>query len=286
MEVEQKMLAANTQRSVRQNGNPDPSRSREASADGSAAVVLEVEHLSKTFGDFQAVDNLSFSVSEGEFIGIIGPNGAGKTTTIYMLLGLITPSAGDVRIFGRRLVENREHILQRTSFASPYISFPPRLTVAENLTIFARLYGVHDKSSQISKLLKMFEIENLRDKPVSRLSSGENTRLGLCKAMINNPRLLLLDEPTAFLDPQAALNVKGVLLDLQRISRTTIIYTSHNLADVEAMCQRLIFLSHGRMIAAGSPIEVTQEILREDRSEPALAEAFLRIAKGEPNEAV
>ncbi len=286
MEVEQKMPAANTQRSVRQNGNPDPARSREASANGSAGVVLKVEHLSKTFGNFQAVDNLSFSVSEGEFIGIIGPNGAGKTTTIYMLLGLITPSAGDIRIFGRKLVENREHILQRTSFASPYISFPPRLTVGENLTIFARLYGVRDKSSQLSKLLKMFEIENLRDKPVSRLSSGENTRLGLCKAMINNPRLLLLDEPTAFLDPQAALNVKGVLLDLQRSSRTTIIYTSHNLADVEAMCQRLIFLSHGRMIAAGSPIEVTQEILREDRREPALAEAFLRISKGEPNEAV
>jgi len=286
MEVEQKMPAANTQRSVRQNGNPDPARSREASANGSAGVVLKVEHLSKTFGNFQAVDNLSFSVSEGEFIGIIGPNGAGKTTTIYMLLGLITPSAGDIRIFGRKLVENREHILQRTSFASPYISFPPRLTVEENLTIFARLYGVRDKSSQLSKLLKMFEIENLRDKPVSRLSSGENTRLGLCKAMINNPRLLLLDEPTAFLDPQAALNVKGVLLDLQRSSRTTIIYTSHNLADVEAMCQRLIFLSHGRMIAAGSPIEVTQEILREDRREPALAEAFLRIGKGEPNEAV
>lgn len=279
------MPLAKPKRALESGGTPAGALSREPSPERSAAVILEVEQLSKTFGNFKAVNDLSFSVSEAEIVGIIGPNGAGKSTTIHMLLGLISPSAGEVRIFGRRFAENREYILEKMNFASPYTSFPGRLTVQENLAIFARLYGVRDRALRISELLKMFAIDNLKDKQVSRLSSGENTRLGLCKAMMNDPRLLLLDEPTAYLDPQAALHVKRVLLDLRESSRTTIIYTSHNLADVEEMCQRVIFLSHGRAIATGSPIEVTQKILREDRSKPALREAFLRAANGQPNEA-
>jgi len=246
-------------------------------SDHPAARVVEAEHLSKTFGSFKAVDDLSFSVREGEFIGIIGPNGAGKTTTIHMLLGLITPSAGTIRIFGRSPARDRDYILQKTSFASPYLSFPPRLTVYENLSVFARLYGIRDRAAQVSRYMKVFRIEYLRDKPVARLSSGEATRLALCRALLNRPRLLLLDEPTAFLDAPSALEVKKILLDLQRTSRTTIIYTSHNLLEVEEMCERVMILSRGRMIASGTPVEVTQTILQEERTEPALLEAFLRI---------
>src|SRR5260370_11540889 len=155
---------------------------REALHDRFGDPVLEVERLSKTFGAFKAVDDRSFSVREGEFVGIIGPNGAGKTTTIHMLLGLITPTSGEVRIFGLPFTRNREYILQRTSFASPYLSFPARLTVQENLSIFARLYGIRDRAAQISRHLKLLEIEHLRDKPAARLSSGEAARLALCRA--------------------------------------------------------------------------------------------------------
>ncbi len=248
-------------------------------------MLVDVEHLTKIFGNFKAVDDVSFSVREGEIVGLLGPNGAGKSTTLHMMLGLISPSAGEVRIFGKRLEENREEILERVNFTSPYVAFAYRLTVFENLMVFARLYGVRDPVSKIAQLLRLFAIENLKNKRVARLSSGETTRVGLCKAFMNDPRLLLLDEPTAYLDPQVAMQVKRVLLDLQARFRTTIIYTSHNMADVEEMCSRIIFLSRGRVIAAGSPIEVTQRILNEDRNQPALKEAFLRVAGGQSIEA-
>ena len=144
-------------------------------------------------------------------------------------------------------------------------------------SVFARLYGIRDRAAQISTYMEMLRIEYLRDKPIARLSSGEVTRLALCRALLNRPRLLLLDEPTAFLDARSALEVKKILLDLQRTSRTTIVYTSHNLLEVEEMCGRVMILSHGRMIASGTPVEVTQAILQEERAEPALLEAFLRI---------
>jgi len=195
-----------------------------------------------------------------------------------MLLGLISPTSGFVRVFGKSLASDRSEILQRVNFASPYAAFPIRLTVLENLTIFARIYSIREPREKISELLRLFEIDHLRDKPVSRLSSGENTRVGLCKAFLNDPKLLLLDEPAAYLDPQVAAAVKRVLLEMQRTSGTTILYTSHNMTEVQKLCSRIIFLSHGRVLATGSPIEVTQEILEEDREEPALEEAFLRVA--------
>ena len=242
-------------------------------------MLLDVRHLSKRFGGMLAVNDVSFSIERGEIVGLLGPNGAGKTTTIHMLLVLITPSAGEVLVFGRRFSDYREEILQQMNFTSPYVSFPLRLTVMENLSVFARLYNVAEPRRRIGELLELFGIEELRNRPISRLSSGENTRVGLCKAMINKPRLLLLDEPTLYLDPEIAWQVKQVLLTAQREFGTTILYTSHNMLEVERMCNRIVFMHHGGVIAQGSPIEITRPILKEERDEPALEEAFLRVVR-------
>jgi ABC-2 type transport system ATP-binding protein len=243
-------------------------------------MLIEVEHLTKRFDGFTAVDDVSFSARRGEIVGLLGPNGAGKTTTLQMLLGLITPSGGEIRIFGKSLSEHRDAILEDVNFTSPYVAYPYRLTVLENLTVFAMLYNVPNPSARIDALLRMFGIEDLKYKPISKLSSGENTRVGLCKALMNHPKLLLLDEPTAYLDPEIASQVKRVLLDMQRDDGTTILYTSHNMFEVEELCTRIIFLHHGKVIASGSPIQITQAILQEERKEPSLEEVFLRVARG------
>ena len=187
---------------------------------------------------------------------------------------------------GKSLETDREPILQRLNFTSPYMAFPVRLTVFENLRVFAGIYNVRDPAAKINELLEQFGIGRLKKKPMSRLSSGEITRVGLCKAFLNNPELLLLDEPTAYLDPQAAGQVREVLLDLQKSRGTTILYTSHNMHEVERMCDRILFLSKGSIIATGTPIEVTRSILNEDRNAPALEEVFIRIAGRTPDEAV
>lgn len=250
------------------------------------AMLVTVECLTKIYGGFKAVDDVSFVVQPGEVAGLVGPNGAGKTTIIHILLGLISTNAGAVRLFGKSLDADREQILQRLNFTSPYMAFPARLTVLENLRVFALIYNVRNPAQKIIELLERFGIEHLKNKPISRLSSGETTRVGLCKAFLNNPELLLLDEPTAYLDLQVARQVRDVLLDLQRSRGTTILYTSHNMHEVQRMCNRVIFLSHGRVIATGTPIEITRKILKEDRASPALDEVFIRIAGRGPDEAI
>jgi ABC-2 type transport system ATP-binding protein len=241
-------------------------------------VLVEINNLVKVFGGVTAVDGVSFSIERGEILGLLGPNGAGKTTTIHMMLGLVTPTSGKIWVFGKSLETNRGEILERVNFTSPYATFPFRLTVLENLTVFARLYGVLDPQTRIAELLALFKIERLRDQPIARLSSGENTTVGLCKALINRPDLILLDEPTAYLDPEVAGRVKQVLLDDHRRRGTTVVLTSHNMAEVERMCSRIVFLHHGRVVASGSPVEITQAILQEERDEPSLEEVFLRVA--------
>jgi ABC-2 type transport system ATP-binding protein len=242
-------------------------------------MVLEVTGLTKQFGDFVAVNDISFGIDAGEIVGMLGPNGAGKTTTTHMLLGLITPSAGEIRVFGKSLAAARESVLAQMNFTAPYVAYPWRLTVRENLRVFAALYEIRDPRARIGELLRMFELEHLADKPIAKLSSGETTRVGLCKALMNRPRLLLLDEPTVYLDPQVAALVKRALAELQREAGTAILYTSHNMAEVQALCNRIIFLSRGRILASGTAIEVTQAVLREQRDEPALEEVFLRVAE-------
>jgi ABC-2 type transport system ATP-binding protein len=241
-------------------------------------MILEIKNLTKTFGAGLAVDNVSFSLEEGEIIGLLGPNGAGKTTTILLLLGLIAPTSGSIRIFGLGFDRDRETILEGINFCAPYLAFPGRLSVYENLMVFARLYKVRHPVRKIVELLQQFDIEALKNTPVLRLSSGQNTRLALCKALLNEPRLLLLDEPTAYLDPQISATVKRVLHELQDKRGTTILFTSHNMADAEEMCSRIVFLSRGRIIAYGTPLEITEVILNEKRDKPALSEIFLRLS--------
>jgi ABC-2 type transport system ATP-binding protein len=241
--------------------------------------MLEVRDLSKWFGKFRAVDDVSFTISRGELVGLVGPNGAGKSTIIHMLLGLIRPSSGYIGILGREFHWYSREILQHVNFLSPYVVLPFRLTVLENLRVFARLYNLADGERRISELLETFGIEHLTRTQMWRLSSGEGTRVGLCKALLNYPELLLLDEPTAFLDPQIAHQVRQLLLKNQREHNTAILYTSHNMSDVETMCDRVVFLHRGRLIASGTPIEVTQSLLAGRRETPALEEVFLRVAR-------
>jgi len=243
----------------------------------STAPVVEVSNLTKSFGSFRAVYDVSFTLHEGEIVGLLGANGAGKSTTILMLLGLISPDSGSVRIFGQTLERHRGEILERTNFCAPFLTFPGRLTVFENLMVFARLYGVRRPAVKIMELLRLFKIESLKDRPVLLLSSGQGTRVGLCKAFLNDPRVLLLDETVSHLDPHLSDIVKDALLDLRQRCGTTILYTSHNMAEVELMCVRVICLSRGEIIFQGTPLEVTRTVLQEERSQPALKEVFLRI---------
>jgi ABC-2 type transport system ATP-binding protein len=182
-------------------------------------------------------------------------------------------------LFGKSLNTDREHILQRLNFTSPYVAFPARMTVRENLRVFARIYNIRNPSEKIDQLLDRFGMGKLLDNPIARLSSGETACVGLCKAFLNDPQLLLLDEPTVYLDPLVALEVREMLLDLQRRRGTTIIYTSHDMAEIQRICSRIMFLNRGRIIASGSPIEVTRHILAEHRDEPALEEVFIRVAR-------
>lgn len=215
--------------------------------------VLEVKNLTKKFGKFTAVDNISFSMEEGEIVGFLGPNGAGKTTTINMLLNLISPTEGNIYVFGNDLTKKRTQILKQVNFSSSYINLPWRLTVWENLYTFALLYEVANPKQKIEELLEVFNISHYRNKQAGFLSSGQKTRAILAKAFINNPRLVLLDEPTASLDPDIAAKVRGYLKKIQREQKTTMLFTSHNMAEVEEVCDRVIFINHGKIVAEDTP---------------------------------
>ncbi|MBX5492152.1 MAG: ABC transporter ATP-binding protein [Chloroflexi bacterium] len=242
-------------------------------------VAIRVKHLSKRFGAQEAVCDISFEVRQGEIVGLLGPNGAGKTTTIQMLLGLIEPTAGDIEILGWDLVRHRTTVLQQVNFSSAYVSLPPRLTVWENLDVFARLYEVPDHQARIRELLEYFEITQLRDRQVGTLSSGQVARVNLCKAMLNRPRVLFLDEPTASLDPDAALRARERFKEIRAREGLAILYTSHNMAEIEEVCDRVIFIHRGRILAEGSPLDVTRQILGAAVEEPDLEEVFIHVAR-------
>ena len=237
--------------------------------------VIEVERLTKRFGEVTAVDDLSFSARRGEILGLLGPNGAGKTTTIQLLLGLTTPTTGAIRLFGLPLREHRRQILQRVNFSSAYISLPFNLSVRENLDVFGRLYGVRNRRHRIAELLELFEIPEVVDSVMGKLSSGQVTRVNLCKAFLNDPEILFLDEPTASLDPDIAEKVRAALKSVQRERGVTMVYTSHNMREIELVCDRVIFLSHGKLVAQGTP----REILERADSE-SLERVFITIARG------
>lgn len=237
-------------------------------------AVVEVDHLRKEFDGTVAVADVSFRVNRGEIVGLLGPNGAGKTTTLQVLLGLTTLTRGTVRVFGKDLQRHRVEILQRCNFSSAYASLPTNLRVKENLRLFAMLYGVRDAAAKIEALLELFEIRHLANKVTGHLSAGESTRLNLCKALLNDPELLLLDEPTASLDPDIADKVRGVLRRIHREKGISMIYTSHNMREVEAVCDRVVFLHRGRVIAEGTPAQVIGQF--QQRS---LEEVFITVAR-------
>ena len=236
--------------------------------------IVEINNLVKKFGNITAVDNISFKIKEGEVTGLLGPNGAGKTTTILMLLDLIIPDSGTINIFGKDNRKNREEILGKVNFSSPYVSLPGNLKVVENLLTFARLYGVENPKEKIRELAEFFGITDFLDKLTLTLSTGQLTRLNLAKAFLNDPKLLLLDEPTASLDPDIADRARKLIKKLQKERNVTIIYTSHNMAEIEEMCDRVIFIRKGRIHDDGTPQQLIKKYGRKDMNE-----VFLTIAR-------
>ncbi len=222
--------------------------------------ILEVKNLTKNFSGFTAVDHISLSIKEGEIVGLLGPNGAGKTTTIQMLLGLITPTTGSIKYFGQEFSSHRESILSRINFSSAYSHVQGRLTVVQNLTIYAGLYGIADQKKRINELLELMEISEFANQLVWKLSSGQQTRVNLGKALLNRPRLLLMDEPTASLDPEIANKTIELVQHLQKKERVAILYTSHDMEEVEKICDRVIFLNHGKIVAEDTPLGLTKRV--------------------------
>lgn len=236
--------------------------------------VIEVRALRKEFGQKVAIGKLNFDVKRGEILGFLGANGAGKTTTIFMLLGLIAPTSGSIKIFGNEMKTSRIEILKRMNFASAYQQLPYNLRVWENLLVFAEIYGVARPKNKIDELLELFELADQRKQLTGALSSGEQTRLSLCKALLNDPDILLLDEPTASLDPDQADKVRKVIAARQRDKGMTVINTSHNMLDVSELCERIIFMQKGEILANGN----ADEIIRQSGG-ASLEEAFIKLAR-------
>lgn len=236
--------------------------------------VILVEHVSKRFGALAAVDDVSFSVPAGTTAALLGGNGAGKTTTIAMLLGLLLPSAGRIAVFGEDMRRHRYRVLPRMNFSSPYVDLPQRLTVRENLQVYARLYGLERVSARLERLAGELEIAPLLKRPYGQLSAGQKTRVALAKALINEPELLLLDEPTASLDPDSADYMRSYLESYRARTGATILLASHNMAEVERLCHDVIMLRAGRIVDRGTPKALLARYGRTD-----LEEVFLDVAR-------
>jgi ABC-2 type transport system ATP-binding protein len=237
--------------------------------------VIRVEKLVKRYGNTLALDGIGFSVESGVTAALLGGNGAGKTTTLAILLGLLLPSSGTVHVFGEDVLRHRYRVLPRINFSSPYVDLPHRLTVRQNLSIYARLYGIQGRAERIALLARDLQIEPLLDRPSGKLSSGQKTRVALAKALLNEPELLLLDEPTASLDPDTGDWVRGYLEDYRGRTGATILLASHNMAEVERLCSEVMMMREGKIVDRGSPGEL---ILRYGRTN--LEEVFLHIARG------
>lgn len=236
--------------------------------------VVEVRNLCKQFGAFTAVDGISFDIARGEILGLLGPNGAGKTTTFQMMLGLVTPTSGSIRMFGLDLQSHRETILQQVNFSSTYISMPYSLTVEENLRVVGRLYGLSSVAVLVDEMIDKLEMREWRHKLTRKLSSGQMTRLTLAKALLTKPKVLFLDEPTASLDPDIAHKIREILLEERHATGLSILYTSHNMREMEEMSDRIIFLQRGKIVAEGTAKDIVARFGQAD-----LEEVFLKLAR-------
>ncbi len=236
--------------------------------------VVVADGLGKRFGDVIAVDCISFQVRPGETVALLGGNGAGKTTTMAMLLGLLTPSSGQVRIFDADMVHDRHKALARMNFSSPYVDLPRRLTPRENLTVYGHLYGVRGVAARVDILVQDMDMGAFVDRPMSTLSAGQDTRVALAKALINSPEVLLLDEPTASLDPETGDRIRGYLEGYRAETQAAIVLASHNMVEVERICDRVLMLRHGKVVDSGSPSALISKYGREN-----LEEVFLHIAR-------
>ena len=239
--------------------------------------VVEVRGLTKTFNGFTAVDHLDFDLPPHCTTALLGSNGAGKTTTISMLLGLLLPTSGTIKIFGEEFEHNRFRILPRVNMSSPYIDLPQRLTVRQNLQVYGKLYEVPDAKGRIEKLIQDLELQEFADRQVRKLSAGQKTRVSLAKALINEPELLLLDEPTASLDPDTATWIRDYLYNYQQRKNTAILLASHNMLEVHRMCQQVYIMTHGKIVEKGTPDEIIVRHGKED-----LEQAFLKVVRNQP----
>ena len=236
--------------------------------------ALRATHLRKVYGSVTAVDDVSFTVKRGEIVGLLGPNGAGKTTTINMVLGVLAATTGSVEIDGIDISRNRARALARTNFAAVYAALPGNLTVAENLRFFGLLYGIQSLRIRVEELLQEFDLAHLRHTKCGVLSSGEQTRAALAKALLNRPQLLLLDEPTASLDPSAAQLIRAKIKGLATDDHCGILWTSHNMYEVEEVCDRVLFLSRGKVLLEGNP-----RTLPHEHGSATLEDLFIRVAR-------
>lgn len=237
-------------------------------------TILKIEGLVKNYDDVKAVDHISFMVQSGKIIGLLGPNGAGKTTTINMILGILEPTEGLVHIFGKDIKKHRGEINEKLNFAAVYAHMPPNLTVRQNLYVFGLLYEVEHLHAKIASLLQEFDLEKFADSKAGLLSSGELSRLNLAKAVINDPCFLLLDEPTASLDPSIAMAVREYIVAYVQRTHAAVLWTSHNMSEIEAVCDEVMFMSHGKILLSGDPSKLPQAHGKKN-----LEELFISVAR-------
>ena len=233
-----------------------------------------VENLSKNYSENKAVENISFKITENEIVGLLGPNGCGKTTTMAMILGLLKPSKGEILIDGLNIEKNRIKLLHKMNFISPYIELPKKLTVKENLIVYARLYSVKNINERISYLSETLRLNDFLNKKTGELSSGQKNRISLAKALINNPSILLLDEPTASLDPETGDFVRTFLENYKKEKKISILLASHNMSEVERLCTSVLMMKEGKIIDKGTPAELIEKHGRKN-----LEEVFLKLTR-------
>ena len=237
-------------------------------------LAIEINNLSKQYKRASAVKNISFKINKGKIIGLLGPNGCGKSTTIGMMLGLIKPTSGVVLINGKNIENNRTNLLEKINFISPYIELPKKLTIQENLEIYGRLYGVKNLKNKILELMEMLNLTEFRKRKTGELSSGQKNRVSLAKALVNDPEILLLDEPTASLDPDVGDYVRGVIENFSSKNNATILLASHNMNEVERLCDEVMMMKNGEIIDQGKSVDLISKHGRKN-----LEEVFLKIVR-------